>query len=79
MIPIKIGIIGNTQGVKASSKPAPKNISSVNKVLPLRSALLISSCSETASDTFSPVEIIVAACASEMGDSRTVNCFVCGG
>ncbi len=34
MMPDRIGIIGNTQGVNASSNPAPKKNETISKKLP---------------------------------------------
>ena len=68
IMPDRIGIIGNTQGVNASNKPAPKNITSVNRILSPRNALAIESCSEMGSVVLSA---IAAACAVEMGDNLT--------
>ena len=46
MIPDRIGTIGSTQGVNASSRPAPKNVASTASRLPLRILSASASCSE---------------------------------
>ena len=46
-----MGIIGKTQGVKASSRPKPKKLSSVSGILPEESLAAIASCSETLPDS----------------------------
>jgi hypothetical protein len=43
----RMGIIGNTQGVKASNRPKPKKLRITSQVLPLVSDSAMRSCSET--------------------------------
>jgi len=47
--PEMIGIIGNTQGVSAKSKPNPKNVASIRKILPFFIVFAITSVCETLS------------------------------
>ena len=47
MIPERIGTIGSTQGVKASSRPRPKNVASTSGSRPSRISAASRSCSET--------------------------------
>ena len=47
MMPDRIGIIGSTQGVKASSRPNPKKLAMMAKRLPPAIRVERRSCSET--------------------------------
>ena len=79
-MPDRIGIIGNTQGVNASNRPAPKNISRVSQVLPLASAAAISSCSEICCVLSMLCCALAAAAAMDEAAGRvTVTVCVCGG
>ncbi len=45
MIPDRMGIIGNTQGVKASSRPMPKKLATTSQALSRCNMAAIRSCS----------------------------------
>ena len=47
MMPDRMGTIGSTQGVKASSSPSPKNVPSTTSSWPEPMSLARRSCSET--------------------------------
>ena len=62
MMPERMGIMGNTHGVKASSRPKPKNEASTSHSEPCATSLARRSCSETIPEPVSvPVGAVLAA------------------
>jgi hypothetical protein len=72
MMPDRIGIMGSTQGVNASSRPNPKKLASIASKLPPEIRLDRRSCSETRGAT-SLVEGVPG------GGSSIATVFVTGG
>jgi len=75
MMPERIGTIGSTQGVNASSRPAPKNVASTASRLPLR----ILSASRSCSERIGAAAGVSAVAEGGDAPSATVIRFVVGG
>ena len=78
MIDDRIGIIGKTQGVKASSRPTPKNAASVAQMLPSASRLAMASCSLSAGAPEPLLSAPAGAAAAASGINRD-RVFLIGG
>ena len=81
MIPERIGTMGSTQGVKASTRPARKKPPSMMRMFPERASEAYQSCSET-----KPEETLLASPAAPAdpegtcpGGRLTRTVFVTGG
>ena len=93
MMPDRIGIIGKTQGVSASSRPKPKKLSTMSQVLPPARVAVIWSVSDSGGAGWSPVDgwvpvISTAFCALASAEggaaaatagNASLTCFFIGG
>src|SRR5262245_25618489 len=76
MIPERIGTIGNTQGVKASSNPVPKNPSRTRRRLPLRILSAQLSCSDGAQSASSGALFAALAAVGVAGAAAAAGRFI---
>ena len=76
MMPDRIGIIGNTQGVKASSSPKPKKDAITTRMFPRDMRSASRSCSATLGSTEVPAG---ASAGVPAGGKETLRVLVIGG